>query len=77
MKATKVCLQGLTEYNPKTHDYRVKIGSLKFPFKSMNEVFSYFLGKFKLTRKLKSQKTNSNTVSNYSFLLSYLTLYCI
>lgn len=81
MKTGKVCLQGITEYNPKTHDYLVKIGSLKFPFKSINEVHSYFLGKFTLTRKLKSQK-NSNTVSNYSFFIIlsnsilYLTSYC-
>jgi len=48
MKANKVSLQGIAEYNPKTHDYLVRVGSLLFPFKTMNEVLSYFK---RLTRR--------------------------
>lgn len=53
----------------------------KVSIQGMKEVFAYFLGKFKLTAKLKRKK-NINTVSNYSFLIIlskrilYLTSYC-
>ena len=75
-------IQGLIIYNPKTKEHLVRIGNLLFPFKTANEVLSYFLGKFKITKKLKIQKANSDTVSNYSFFIIlsksilYLTSYC-
>ena len=72
----KVSIQGLTEYNPKSREYLIKIGSLLFPFKSMNEVFSYFLGRFTLTRKLRQSREEAKTKHYFFFLsLSYVTNY--
>ena len=48
-----VNIQGLIIYNPKTREYLIRIGSLLFPFKTVNEVYAYFLGKFKITSVLK------------------------
>ena len=56
MKTVKVNLQGIAEYNPKTHDYLVKVGSLKFPFKTTNEVFSYFKRLTKRRRRVNDKK---------------------
>jgi hypothetical protein len=77
-----VDIQSLFAYNPKTREYLIRIGNLFFPFKTIEEVYAYFLGKLKLGGKLKRKLQNHNTVSNNSFfiklskLIPYLTSYC-
>jgi hypothetical protein len=77
-----VDIQSLFVYNPKTREYLIRIGNLCFPFKTIEEVYAYFLGKLKLGGRLKSKLLRHDTVSNNSFfiklskLILYLTSYC-
>ena len=65
-------IQGLIIYNPKTKEHLIKIGNLLFPFKTTNEVLAYFLGKFKITKKLKRSLGKAKTTSIFSIFLSFL-----
>jgi len=65
-------IQGLIIYNPKTKEYLIRIGNLLFPFKTANEVLAYFLGKFKITKKLKQ---SFNRIKNISKIENELINY--
>lgn len=67
-------IQGLIAYNPKTKEYLIRIGNLLFPFKTANEVLAYFLGKFKITKKLRESLVEAKTTNVFSFFLSHIYL---